>query len=178
MIQIKILNQYNERDLERSYLHMRVDMVNKENGSIEEKLLEFYYPSEYIEEDPEGEYHKLAIKDVRDNLNKYLTMPKLEDMSPETISIYDEGLESSEFVVYIEIEDKDERQTIFNKMKEDIEEEHHDKFELYEDNEILLYADFITIFNLVNIDKALEKMNRYYKERENESIEDNEGLEV
>jgi hypothetical protein len=111
------------------------------------------------------------LSDIKSDIEIYFKKPKIEDMSLETINVYDEYLSSSESVVYVEFENEEERDKVFRKLITDIPKENHNTFEKYDEAsnpEILLYSDFIMIFNINNLDKVLEKLSDKNKEVEEE----------
>ena len=85
--------------------------------------------------------------------------------------MYNEYLSSSESVVYVGFEDVKERDRVLEKLRHDIPKEYHNTFEKYGETseaEILLYADFIMIFNIKNLEKAFEKPVERSKEDQEE----------
>jgi hypothetical protein len=60
---------------------------------------------------------------------------------------------------------------VLEKLRHDIPKEYHNTFEKYGESseaEILLYADFIMIFNIKNLEKAFEKPVERSKEDQEE----------
>ena len=162
---IKILSNFSDEELDVTYHLIEI-------GKEEEKkvLSEFYYKTEYL-----INYNKIKaskiLSDIKSDIDVYLKKPKIEDMSLETINMYDEYLSSSESVVYVEFENEEEREKVFKKLKSDLPKENYDTFEKYDEEsgpEILLYSDFVMIFNINNLDKVLERLADKNKEVEEE----------
>ena len=165
---IKILSNYSDEDLDVTY-----HLIQIKKESDKKILSEFYYKTEYL-----INYNKIKaskiLSDIKKDIEIYLEKPQIEDMSLDTISMYDEYLSSSESVVYVEFETKEERDKVFNKLENDLPKEIHNTFEQYgEDSrpEILLYSDFVMLFNLKNLDRALKKLSEI-------NIIDEEELEL
>ena len=165
---IKILSNYSDEELDVTY-----HLIQIKKESDKQILAEFYYKTEYL-----INYNKIKaskiLSDIKKDIEVYLEKPQIEDMSLETISMYDEYLSSSESVVYVEFETKEERDKVFNKLESDLPKKIHNTFEQYgEDSrpEILLYSDFVMIFNIKNLDRALKKLSEI-------NIIDEEELEL
>lgn len=151
---IKILSNFSDEALEVTY---HLIQIGKE--ADKEILSEFYYKTDYL-----INYNKIKaskiLSDIKSDLEAHLKKPRIEEMSVETIDMYDVYLLSSESVVYVGFDDTEERDEVFAKLKEDIPKAYHNTFEKYgeaSEPEILLYSDFIMLFNIKNRDKVFEK---------------------
>ena len=151
---IKILSNFSDEELDVTY---HLIQIGKEVDKI--ILSEFYYKTEYL-----INYNKIKaskiLSDIKREIELYLKKPSIEDVSLETIDMYDEYLSSSESVVYVGFEDVKERDRVLEKLRHDIPKEYHNTFEKYGETsvpEILLYSDFIMIFNIKNREKVFEK---------------------
>ncbi len=171
---IKILSNFSDEELEVTY---HLIQIGKETNK--EVLAEFYYKTEYL-----INYNKIKaskiLSDIKNDIEVYLKKPRIEEMSLETIDIYDEYLSSSEAVVYVEFEDIKERDKVLKKLKKDIPKEYHNTFEKYDETinaEILLYSDFIMIFNIINRDKEIEKpVEKNMDQNKDENVEEKENM--
>ncbi len=171
---IKILSNFSDEELEVTY---HLIQIGKETNK--EVLAEFYYKTEYL-----INYNKIKaskiLSDIKNDIEVYLKKPRIEEMSLETIDIYDEYLSSSEAVVYVEFEDIKERDKVLKKLKSDIPKEYHNTFEKYDETinaEILLYSDFIMIFNIINRDKEIEKpVEKNMDQNKDENVEEKENM--
>jgi len=151
---IKILSNFSDEELDVTY---HLIQIGKE--SDKKILSEFYYKTEYL-----VNYNKIKaskiLSDIKSELETYLNKPRIENMSGETIDMYNEYLSSSEAVVYVGFEEVEERDRVLEKLRYDIPKENHNTFEKYGETsvpEILLYSDFIMIFNIRNREKVFEK---------------------
>ena len=156
---IKILSNFSDEELDVTY-HL-IQIGKESNKKI---LTEFYYKTEY-----QINYNKIRASKILSDIKVYLKKPNIEDMSLETMNVYDEYLSSSESVVYVVFENENERDFVYEKLKKDLNKENHNTFKKYEDPsefKILLYSDFILNFNIKNIDKILGRIP--YEEESNE----------
>lgn len=160
---IKILSNFSDEELDVTY-HL-IQIGKESNKKI---LTEFYYKTEYL-----INYNKIKaskiLSDIKKDIKVHLKKPNIEDMSLETMNVYDEYLSSSESVVYIVFKNENERNLIYEKLKKDLNKETHNTFKKYVDSsqfKILLYSDFILNFNIKNIDSIFGRIP--YEDKLNE----------
>ena len=151
---IKILSNFSDEELDVTY---HLIQIGKE--ADQRILSEFYYKTEYL-----INYNKIKaskiLSDIKNDIESHLKKPRIENMSFQTIDMYEEYLSSSESVVYVGFEDAKERDCVFEKLRHDIPKEYHNTFEKYCETleaEILLYSDFILVFNIKNREQVFEK---------------------